>query len=224
MTGGRLDWAPLAGYAPPASIAGLSVRLTRLAPDHAPDLWASLRGHDAAWDWLADGPFHDPDAFAAWVARRAASEDPAFYGIHDGATWTGVASLMRIDRTHGVIEIGNILFSPALQRTRAATEAILRLADHAFAAGFRRLEWKCNALNLPSRRAARRYGFTEEGTFRNHMVVKGRNRDTTWFSILDGEWPPLRGAVERWLDPSNFDAAGRQRVALSTLTAAARTG
>lgn len=127
---------------------------------------------------------------------------------------------MRIDRESGVVEIGNIAFSPGLQRTPAATEAIHLLLEHAFASGFRRVEWKCNAENGPSRRAAARYGFAFEGTFRQHMVVKGRNRDTAWFALLDGEWPDLRTAHRAWLDPANFDDAGAQRRTLADLTAA----
>lgn len=221
MTGAHVAWAPLDGYDPPAGLEGRRARLDRLGAEYAPPLWDAARGHDALWTFLPAGPPPDAAAFDAWTAAAASSADPAFYAIHDGRAWTGVAALMRIDRTHGTIEIGNILLSPALQRTAAATDAIRTLAGHAFDAGFRRLEWKCDSRNVASRRAARRLGFTEEGTFRQHRVSKGRNRDTTWFSILDYEWPILRDAMDQWLAPANFDAAGRQRRALSDLTAAA---
>ncbi len=127
----------------------------------------------------------------------------------------GYASFMRMDPANGVIEVGNILLSPALQRTTAATEAMYLMARHVFDLGYRRYEWKCNAANLPSRRAAERLGFTFEGIFRQHMVIKGRNRDTAWFSMLDHEWPDRKAAFEAWLDPANFDADGRQRTALN---------
>ena len=214
-------WTAPGDYDPPPALRGDRARLERLDPRHAAPLWDAVRGHDAVWRWLFDGPFETPAAFGAWVEAKSAFVDPAFYAVHDGASWTGVASLMRIDRAHGVIEVGNILFAPALQRTAAATEAIALLAGHVFASGFRRFEWKCNVLNAPSRRAALRFGFTYEGTFRQHMVVKGRSRDTAWFSIVDGEWPVIEAAYRGWLGGSNFDAEGRQRRSLSALTAAA---
>jgi RimJ/RimL family protein N-acetyltransferase len=131
----------------------------------------------------------------------------------------GYACYLRIDEAHRCMEVGDILFTPAIQRTRAATEAMYLMAKHAFEElGYRRYEWKCNALNEPSKRAAVRLGFAYEGTFRQHLIVKGRNRDTAWFAMLDAEWPARKAAFERWLDPSNFDAAGRQRRSLSSLT------
>jgi RimJ/RimL family protein N-acetyltransferase len=140
--------------------------------------------------------------------------------VVDRATGRAVGRLtfMRIDGVHGVIETGSILFGPELARTPGATEAIYLQARHAFEdLGYRRFEWKCNALNEPSRRAAERFGFTFEGVFRQHMVVKGENRDTAWYAMLDREWPARKAAFERWLDPANFDAEGRQRVSLSAL-------
>ncbi len=147
----------------------------------------------------------------------AAADDPLLFAIVDRATGraAGAAAYLRMAPAHGVIEIGHIWFGSSLQRTAAATEAIFLLARHAFDdLGHRRLEWKCDARNAWSRRAAERFGFTFEGVFRQHMIVKGANRDTAWYAILDGEWPLLRAGFERWLDPANFDDAGRQRTAL----------
>ena len=152
----------------------------------------------------------------------AAAEDPLALALVDKATGEAVghATFMRIEPVHRVIEVGNILFTPALQRSVKATEAMYLMARHAFEElGYRRYEWKCDALNLASRRAAQRLGLSYEGVFRQAAVVKGRNRDTAWFAAIDKEWPTLRAAFETWLDPANFDAGGRQRVALSALTA-----
>jgi RimJ/RimL family protein N-acetyltransferase len=208
MEGTYVRLKPVDGGAHAASLYGLS---------HA-------RPEDAAlWTYLAYGPFPDQDAFARWLAERVASTDPLFFAIINGHTGraTGMASYLNIVPDMGCIEIGHIWFAPPLQRTRAATEAIFLMMRHVFDdLGYRRLEWKCNALNQASMRAARRFGFTYEGTFRQHMVVKGRNRDTAWFALLDREWPAVRAAFERWLDPANFDAAGRQRTSLSVLMAA----
>src|SRR5262245_30220492 len=161
-------------------------------------------------------------SFDRHLAQKAESDDPLFFAIGDNTTARalGYASFMRIDPSHGVIEVGSILFTPALQRTAAATEAMYLMARHVFEdLGYRRYEWKCNAKNEPSRRAAVRLGFTFEGIFRQHMVVKGHNRDTAWYSMLDSEWPARKTAFERWLDPSNFDAQGQQRRALERGTA-----
>jgi RimJ/RimL family protein N-acetyltransferase len=169
---------------------------------------------------MAYGPFESQAVFTEWIEGRAASKDPVFYAVIDLAAGSacGMASFMRIEPEHRVIEIGHIWFAPMLQRTRQATEAIYLLARHAFDdLGYRRLEWKCNALNTASRRAAERFGFTFEGIFRQHMIVKGANRDTAWFSIIDGEWPLRRAAFEAWLSPSNFDPSGRQRRSLSQI-------
>ncbi len=192
---------------------------------HAESLYrlSHAKPEDAAlWRYLAYGPFADQGAFERWLAERARSSDPLFFAIVDQASGraAGMASYLNIVPANGSIEIGHIWFAPQLQKTRAATEAIFLLARQAFDdLGYRRLEWKCDALNAASRRAARRFGFTYEGTFRQHMIVKGRNRDTAWFALLDRDWPAVRAAFERWLAPANFDAGGRQRSALSTLTA-----
>ena len=184
---------------------------------HGPDLFSASAGADAIWTHLAYGPFDDEASFTTWLEARAESKDPQFYAVVDRASGAarGMASYMRFVPDDGVIEIGHIWFAPAIQKTKQATEAIFLLARHAFDdLGYRRLEWKCDSLNAASRRAALRFGFTYEGVFRQHMVVKGRNRDTAWFSIIDGEWPKVRAAFEGWLADSNFDASGRQRKTL----------
>jgi len=205
---------------PPAhrALVGTRVRLEPLDPErHAGDLLAAAAGDPKLWDYLPYGPFADADELQAWLAEHAASTDPLFLAIIDTATERacGVVSYLRIAPEHGSIEIGHIWFGAPLQRTPAATETIYLLARHAFDdLGNRRLEWKCDAANARSRRAAERFGFTFEGVFRQHMIVKGRNRDTAWFSLLDSEWPAARAAFEAWLAPANFDADGRQRSAL----------
>lgn len=212
-----LNWSP-ARTPKRAPLEGQGVRLDPVdAARHARDLFTSSEGAPSLWDHLAYGPFENQDVFTWWLEERAASTDPLFFAIIDRASGRaeGMASLMRIKPEHGVIEIGHIWFAPALQRTRQATEAIYLLARHAFDdLGYRRLEWKCDSLNGPSRRAAERFGFVYEGVFRQHMVVKGRNRDTAWYSIIDGEWPAVRAAFEAWLAPGNFDGEGRQRQSL----------
>jgi RimJ/RimL family protein N-acetyltransferase len=204
--------------APPARevLRGGRVRLEPLSTAHAEDLFAAAAGDPHLWDYLPYGPFEDVEAMRAHLAAQAASEDPLFFAIVDSdGRACGVASYLRIEPAHGCIEIGHIWFGASLQRTPAATEAIYLLARHAFDdLGNRRLEWKCDAANARSRRAAERFGFTYEGVFRQHMIVKGRNRDTAWFALLDGEWPAARAAFEAWLAPSNFDADGRQRTPL----------
>ena len=174
------------------------------------------------WDYLPVGPFADLSTFQAYVGSIASSTDPLFFCVADPAdTALGWLSLLRIDPSHGVIEVGFILYSTVLQRTIAATEAQYLLARHVFdELGFRRYEWKCNSLNEPSKRAAARFGFTPEGLFRQHMIVKGRNRDTAWFALLDQEWSKCRMAFERWLAPENFDEAGRQLRSLEEIRAA----
>lgn len=213
-----IEWTPPLNWHSPADMLGQYARLERVRPNHAALLWPAMTGHPDIWRWLFQGPFDDQAAYAEHIATQAASEDPAFYAIGGEQGWSGVGSLMRIDRANGVIEIGNLCFAPCLQRSRVATEAIFLMAEEAFNSGFRRLEWKCNALNGPSRSAAQRFGFAYEGTFRQHMIAKGRNRDTAWFSILDSEWPALRQAFTDWLSPDNFDASGQQIVSLSSLT------
>jgi RimJ/RimL family protein N-acetyltransferase len=203
---------------------GSRIRLDPLdAAAHAADLYAAAQGPGAdpeLWDHLGYGPFGHEDELGAWIRANAAGRDPLFFALVDTETGRarGVASYLRIDPEMGAIEIGHIWFGGALQRTPAATEAIYLLARHAFdGLGYRRLEWKTDALNARSRAAAERFGFSFEGVFRQHMVVKGRNRDTAWFSLLDAEWPAARAAFEAWLDPANFDADGRQRRKLAEL-------
>jgi RimJ/RimL family protein N-acetyltransferase len=197
-------------------LRGDRVRLEPLDTAHAEDLYAAAHGDPHLWDYLPYGPFEDVEAMRAHLAAQAASEDPLFFAIVDAeGRARGVASYLRIEPAHGCIEIGHIWFGAALQRTPAATEAIYLLSRHAFDdLGNRRLEWKCDAANARSRRAAERFGFTFEGVFRQHMIVKGRNRDTAWFALLDGDWPAARAAFEAWLAPSNFDADGHQRTPL----------
>lgn len=206
-------------------MAGRTCRLEPLNPErHAEDLHEA-NGLDVSgrmWTYLPVGPFAGIDAYRAWVAGASRSEDPLFFAIVDAATGraVGVASYLRIDPANGVIEVGHLQFSPRLQRTPAATEAIFILMRHAFDdLGYRRFEWKCDSLNAPSRAAAERLGFTYEGTFRQAVVYKGRNRDTAWYAIVDGDWPTIRGAFGAWLSPSNFDGAGRQRARLTDLRA-----
>jgi RimJ/RimL family protein N-acetyltransferase len=207
-----------------AVLKGRYVTLTPLnAIRHAARLWESthLKQKESLWIYLGEGPFADRADFDAYLQRKAGSEDPLFFTIiNESSEAVGLVTLMRIEPVHRTIEIGNILFSPALQRTPGGTEAIYLLADYAFSdLGFRRLEWKCNSLNEPSRRAALRYGFTFEGIFRQHMIVKGRNRDTAWYSMLDTEWHTRRLAFEAWLNPNNFNEDGTQREALAQIRA-----
>ena len=171
--------------------------------------------------YLSYGPFAGFESYLEWVTQAAAGSDPMFFAIIDRTSdrAVGVASYMRIDPRSGSIEVGNLNFSPLLQRKPAATEAMYLMMKNAFALGYRRYEWKANALNAPSRRAAQRFGFSFEGIFRQATVSRGRNRDTAWYSVIDQEWPALESAYSRWLDPSNFDEQGRQRTALGTLTA-----
>jgi len=204
------------GAQPPAKVT-LRGRYTTLEPldaaRHGAALWQAIEGHDDLWAWLPEGPFATEAEFTAGIEKKQAAPGFVFLAIVPAATGhaAGWASLMRPDPANGVIEVGFILYSPALQRTREATEAMYLMMRHAFDdLGYRRYEWKCNALNEPSRRAALRLGFTFEGIFRQHMVVKGKNRDSAWFSLLDGEWAAKKRAFEAWLEPRNFDEAGRQ--------------
>lgn len=222
---GRLldGWTP-PPWPRPVRLDGHHVRLEPLAPAHAPALHAANAADNAIWDYLPYGPFPTEAAYADWVAAMAGKPDPLFFAVIDRQTGIpgGVASLMRITPDAGSIEVGHICLSPALQRTRAASEMIFLLADRVFRDGYRRFEWKCDALNRPSRRAAQRFGFSYEGTFRQATVVKGRNRDTAWFAMTDGDWTCLRPAWQAWLDPANFDFGGRQVQALGVLTAPCR--
>lgn len=172
------------------------------------------------WTYLAYGPFDTLENYRRWADDACRDSDPLFYAIVDRATdrAAGVASYMRIDSRHGTIEVGHIAYSPLLQRSPAATEAMYLMMKQAFELGYRRYEWKCNALNLPSRVAAQRLGFSFEGVFRQAAVIKGRNCDTAWYSALDTEWAALKNAFETWLAPVNFDEHGIQRLQLSALT------
>ena len=198
------------------TIHGRYITLEALNPaKHGPQLWNAVKGHDEVWTYLFSGPYADEASFTAWISAIAAKRDPWFYAYVVDGVALGMGSLMRADPAHGVIEIGGIMISPAMQQTRASTEATFLFMQHAFEIlGCRRFEWKCNSFNEPSIRAAKRFGFTYEGTFRQHMVVKGHNRDTAWFSLLDSEWPRVKAGFEAWLSESNFDAAGRQKAKL----------
>lgn len=171
---------------------------------------------ESLWRYMFDGPYRDAAEMGQAMEWAETTDDPLFFTIARRADQRplGRAAYMRIKPEHGTIEIGGILFAPELQRTAAATEAIYLMIRHAFDLGYRRVEWKCDALNEASRRAAARFGFAYEGVFRQHMVIKGRNRDTAWFAILDGDWPRLRSAFETWLAPENFDAQGQQKRSL----------
>jgi RimJ/RimL family protein N-acetyltransferase len=202
------------------TVKGQFVTIAPLDPAiHAQALWEGTQGaeNERLWTYVFAGPFPDRADFETYLIQRAAAEDPLSFAILDHASGraVGLAALMRIEPEHRSIEVGSILHTPVLQRTRGATEAMYLIARHVFEElGYRRYEWKCNALNETSRRAALRLGFTFEGVFRQHMIVKGRNRDTAWFSMLDCEWPKRKAGFERWLNPSNFDATGRQRSSL----------
>ena len=214
------EWKP-ASRPSAVSLRGRAVQLEPLnAARHAAALWQALQGHDELWRWMADGPFASAEPFHEALRRKQEATETVFFALLPAQTGlaAGYASLMRCDPANGVVEVGNILFSPPLQRTVAATEAMYLLMRYVFEdLGYRRLEWKCDAENAPSRRAALRLGFSFEGVFRQHMVIKARNRDTAWFSMLDGEWPRQKAAFEVWLDPGNFDAEGRQRKRLAEL-------
>jgi RimJ/RimL family protein N-acetyltransferase len=221
--GPALRWTAVRPPAAP-TLQGRTVRLEPLDPArHAAQLYAASHGpgiDPRLWLYMSVGPFADEAAFAAWLTRCAGARDPLFVTVADpdSGRARGLASFMRITPEHGAIEIGNILFGPALQRTTAATEAIFLMARHVFDdLGYRRLEWKCNARNAPSRRAALRFGFAYEGLFRHHMVIKDRSRDTAWFAMVGDDWPAIRAAFAAWLDPANFDAAGRQRRSLEAI-------
>ena len=216
------DWSP-----PPRPsrepMAGRTCRVEPLDVDrHAADLFAAdaLDRDGVSWTYLPYGPFRTLGDYVDWMAAAVGREDPYFHAIVDRATGAaaGVASYLRIDPAAGSIEVGHIHYSPKLQRTIAATEAMYLMMKRAFELGYRRYEWKCNALNAASRAAAQRLGFSYEGVFRQARVDKGRNRDTAWYACIDGEWPALDRAFRAWLDPSNFDATGRQNTRLSDWT------
>lgn len=219
---------PLPEWAPPPlpERRPLTGRFCRLEPlvagRHAGALFEAnaLDTEGRMWTYLPYGPFAGPDEYRGWVERMDESRDPLFFAILDLAREraAGIAAYLRIAPESGSIEVGHLAFSPALQRTPAATEAIYLLLEHAFALGYRRFEWKCDSLNAASRAAAQRLGFSYEGLFRQATVYKGRSRDTAWYSVIDAEWPALQEAFQRWLAPANFDAQGRQRERLSELT------
>ena len=202
------------------TLQGRYGRLEKLKPEHAADLWAAFAGHDQVWTYIStDGPFASAAEFVPFIAMRAAAADPYAYAIVDRSDRAvGYVTLLRIEPDMRVIEVGHVLYSPALQRTPLGTETQYLLARYVFETlGYRRYEWKCNALNAPSWRAALRYGFSYEGTFRQHIIAKGRNRDNAWFSMLDSEWPARKCNFERWLAPENFDSEGRQKLSLAVL-------
>jgi len=217
---------PVLGWTPPPApmgevLDGQYVRLERLDADaHAADLHRAYSGHDALWDYMPYGPFSSAAAYHRWAKETASGADPLFYVLRDKATGHcgGVASYLRITPAAGSIEVGHICLSPEVAKGRVWTEAMFLMMEWAFRNGYRRYEWKCNALNMASRRAAQRLGFSYEGIFRQAAVIKGRNRDTAWFAVIDTEWPALREAYAAWLSPRNFDAAGRQKERLSDLT------
>ena len=215
--GAALDWAPGPRLGP-VTLTGRTVRLEPLGEEHVEGLYAALcvDSPPTIWTYMPHGPFADRAAFAAYVAELCAMPATVALAILllDG-TPAGIASYLRIDHENGTAEVGYITYATTLQRTTAATEAMYLMAAHAFdVVGVRRYEWKCDSLNQPSRQAAGRLGFTFEGVFRQAVVTKGRNRDTAWFAMLDGEWPAIGAAFRAWLDPKNFDTAGKQKTAL----------
>lgn len=221
------DWraAAMPGGAP---MIGHYGRLERLDPSaHGDDLYRAccVDATDDLWTYMTAGPFAERASFDQWLEGIAGKGDPDFYTITDGATGCaqGIASFMRIVPAHGVIEVGSIVFSPAMQRTALATEAMYLMMKEVFEVfGYRRYEWKCDSLNAPSRRAAERLGFVYDGLFEQAIIYKGRNRDTAWYSIMDHRWPKLATAYEAWLAPANFNAEGNQIERLSVLIEAHR--
>ena len=218
---------PLPAWTPPPrppreTLAGKYCRLEPIHPDrHAAALFAAIttEGEEKSWTYLPYGPFRNLPDYRAWMESYCLGDDPLFFTIIDLADEqpVGVTSYLRIAPESGSIEVGHLHYTSRLQRTPAATEAMYLLMKQAFALGYRRYEWKCDALNAPSRAAAERLGFTFEGVFRQATVYKGRSRDTAWFSVIDTEWPALNEAFQAWLAPDNFDAQGRQRMRLSDL-------
>ncbi|MCV2888719.1 GNAT family N-acetyltransferase [Ruegeria aquimaris] len=206
-------------------LAGRFARLEPLdAATHGNDLWSAFAAdaEGRCWTYMPFGPFDEQAGFTAFLAAMSQGDDPVYYAIVDQArgTTVGIASFMRIQPEHGVIEVGGIAYAPALQRTPAASEAMFLMMAHAFDdLGYRRYEWKCDALNAASRRAAARLGFSYDGLFEQAIIYKGRNRDTAWFSVLDRDWPKVKRGFETWLSPENFDAAGTQRRGLEACRA-----
>ncbi len=211
--GFRVDPQP-AALPQPVTLSGRYGSVERLdAARHGTNLWDVVAGHRHIWTYMRYGPFADAAVFSDWLFSREEAPDPFYYAIVDpSGRALGLAALMRIEPDMRVIEVGNILLSPSLQRTPLATEAQYLLVRYVFETlGYRRYEWKCDALNAASRRAALRFGFSFEGIFRDHMIIKGRSRDTAWFAMLEAEWPARKAAFERWLAPENFDANGAQK-------------
>lgn len=216
------NWTP-PPVPPRTTLAGRCCRIEPLNVErHAADLYAAntLDTEGRIWTYMAYGPFTEMAAYVTWMTRACQSTDPLFHAIIDVATdkAVGVASYLRIDPANGVIEVGGLVFSPLLQRTPAATEAMYLMMQNAFTLGYRRYEWKCDSLNAPSRAAAQRLGFSYEGLFRQAIIYKGRSRDTAWYAIIDQEWPALQAAYTQWLAPTNFTDDGQQRVRLTDLT------
>lgn len=218
------DWAP-----PPAptgeTLTGDYVQLEHMDPDtHAADLFRAYSSAEQVWDYLPYGPFSSAAAYHRWAKDHATGTDPLFYVLRNRATGHcgGVASYLRITPASGSIEVGHINLAPEIAGSRASTEAMYLMMDWAFRNGYRRYEWKCDALNMPSRKAAQRLGFSYEGIFRQATVYKQRNRDTAWFAVIDKDWPALKEAYRAWLSPANFDAAGRQKESLADLTGLVR--
>ena len=221
MSADLSHWQPRP-FPPHDLLQGRFIRLEPLdAARHGDDLWQELQGPDPAlWDYLPYGPFTERTAFDAWLAGNADSRDPQFYAVVEqaGSRALGLLAYLRITPQDGCIELGHVAFGGAMQRTPGATEAVFLLAQHAFdTLGYRRFEWKCNARNARSRRAAERFGFSYEGLFRQHMVIKGENRDTAWYALIDSEWPQCREAFQRWLAADNFDGEGQQQKRLEEL-------
>src|SRR5574341_414896 len=220
---------PLQGWKEPprpprTAMVGRYCRLEPIDPArHSEELFRAnaLDPGQRNFTYLMSGPFASLEAYRRWLESSCLGDDPLFHAVIDGQSGqaAGVASYMRIDQRNGAIEVGNINYSPLLQRSRAATEAMYLMMQRAFGLGYRRYEWKCDALNAASRAAAQRLGFSFEGVFRQAVVYKGRSRDTAWYAAIDSEWPELERAFLRWLNPGNFDAQGRQRERLSDLTA-----
>jgi RimJ/RimL family protein N-acetyltransferase len=204
----------------PVVLEGRFGRVERLQQSHCKAMWGAVKGHDHIWTYMSSyGPFPDAAAFETWVASRIALEDPYSYAVVEpSGSCVGIATLMEIRPAARSVEVGHIVYSPKVQRTPLGTEVQYLLARYAFETlGNRRYEWKCNALNAPSRRAALRYGFVFEGVLRQHGIAKGRSRDTAYYSMLDSEWSARKAAFERWLAPDNFDAGGRQKTSLAAL-------
>ena len=226
---GQAIGAPVADWQPASvpggrTLHGRFCRLEALDPQrHGADLYAAneLDAQGLNWTYLPYGPFASLNLYSDWLQSKANCRDPLFYAVIDPLSnkAVGLAAYLRIDPANGSIEVGHLCFSPLLQRTPAATEAMWLMMAEAFALGYRRYEWKCNALNLPSRVAAQRLGLSFEGVFRQAAVVKGHNRDTAWYATIDQEWPVLNRAFETWLGEDNFSADGQQKCSLSRLTA-----